>query len=80
MPIRCAAQRPQTMAMDAATGDGDNMIIELEYDEQRTIYSNCNINFIKLIYDITFLMSPKCILPPVAIYSTRRRRPAKSQS
>ena len=66
MPIRRATQRPQMMAMDAATGYGDSMIVEVKYSEPRTIYSNCNINFIKLIYDTRFLMSPKCILPPVA--------------
>ena len=64
--------------MDAATGDGDNIIIKLKYDEAGTIYFNCNINLSRLIYDVTFLMSPKRILPPVAIISTRRRRPAKS--
>ena len=64
--------------MEATTGDGDNIIVELKHDKPRTIYFNCNINFIKLLYDVTFLMSPKCILPPVAIYSTRRRLPAKS--
>ena len=78
MPIRCATQRPQMMAMDAATGYGDSMIVEVKYSEPRTIYSNCNINFIKLIYDTRFLMSPKYITSR-RIYSTRRRRPAKSQ-
>ena len=79
MPIRCAAQRPQTMDMDAATGDGDTIIIKLKYDEPGTTHFNCNINLSRPICDVTFLMSPKRILPPVAIISTRRRRPAKSQ-
>ena len=78
MPIRCAAQRPQTMDMDAATGDGDNIMTELKYDETGTTHFNCNINLSRLICDIIFLMSPKRILPPVAIISTRIRRPAKS--
>ena len=52
------------MDMDAATGDGDNIITELKYDELGTTYFNCNINLSRLICDIIFLTSPKRILPP----------------
>ena len=49
------------MAMDAATGVGADTIIELKYDETGTTHFNRNINFIKLLYDVTFLTSPKHI-------------------
>jgi hypothetical protein len=64
MPIRCAAQRPQTMEIYAATGDGDNIRVERKYDEPWSLYSNCNINYVSPLCAITFWCRPNaCYLP-----------------